>query len=278
MRNVVLILLTALFCWFVMRAVQETAGDKMMRLGFQPEAYANKSVFEWPGVGPIAKGMDDFFKNGPSVFDDSPQRRVRPRAVTTQESWGGTVVLPKINKTLYLAVAPDVDRAVVEQIARALREAYAIDVKLIDTPYIVPVDLSARQLDADRLLDRAWPIYNGILGQPATFGLLIVIGQDMRCKGLNFVFGTADIPKRYGIISTARFAMGHPSRELLMARVVKQAFSTVGFIAGIGRCPTPDCARAYPNSVSEHDRKSSKICNICLRRLAQVYEAINRNQ
>jgi len=130
------------------------------------------------------------------------------------------------------------------------------------------------QLDADLILDAASAGYQPVLSDPNTFGVLIVTVHDLRADDLSFLFGTADIPQRIGVMSVARFALDQPSMDKLKTRAVKQAFSTVGFIAGIGRCTMPDCARAYPHSLAEHDKKPAKICSMCFQHLIEAYQTM----
>ncbi len=83
----------------------------------------------------------------------------------------------------------------------------------------------------------------------------------------NYLFGGAVTGGFTGVISTHRF--GHrfneeaPKRERLKERLLKQALSTFGFMLGVPRCTTPECARAYPQSLQEHDQKPSTLCPAC---------------
>ncbi len=85
----------------------------------------------------------------------------------------------------------------------------------------------------------------------------------------NYLFGVAATGGFVGVISTHRF--GHrfneepPKRERLKERLLKQALCTFGFSLGVPRCATPECARAYPQSLQEHDLKPSTLCTECRR-------------
>ncbi len=83
----------------------------------------------------------------------------------------------------------------------------------------------------------------------------------------NFVFGTAETGGHHAVLAYRRFTAAFngdtPNRRRLVDRMLKQALSSVGFMLGVGRCSSPVCARAYPHSLSEHDAKSTELCNAC---------------
>lgn len=83
----------------------------------------------------------------------------------------------------------------------------------------------------------------------------------------NFLFGTAENNGHHAVITyrrfTAEFNMENPSRQRLVDRALKQSLSSFGFMLGVMRCSTPTCARAYPNSLTEHDAKSRGLCPEC---------------
>jgi len=99
---------------------------------------------------------------------------------------------------------------------------------------------------------------------------LLVMGltsRDLFLPKSNFVFGTAFTGEYIGVVSTHRFLAAsnneHPNRKRLISRLLKQSLSTVGFMVGVPRCTAPDCARAFPTSVAEHDMKPETRCAEC---------------
>lgn len=183
------------------------------------------------------------------------------------------VNLPQIDRDLYLVFEPNVPGYLRDYLTEQIEKVFSLNIQVIDEPYVLPDELlakSQKQLDADRVLNLALPVYSHVLKAPKSLGLMIVMEHDLRVDNLNFIFGTADIPSKIGVMSIARFST--PAKEVLKSRVVKQAFSTVGFILGLGRCTMPECARAYPHSVREHDQKSEQICLTCLKRLYEIYQ------
>ncbi len=97
--------------------------------------------------------------------------------------------------------------------------------------------------------------------------VLAVTSLDLCGDNANFVFGVAQTGRPFGIISLHRFQASFtgepPQRSRLIERVSKQALSTFGFMLGVPRCTTPECARAYPQSLAEHDQKPSTPCPQC---------------
>jgi len=134
--------------------------------------------------------------------------------------------------------------------------------------------VGSRQIHCDNVLTQMRREYRGLVSRKDVLGILGVSAEDMYADGLNFLFGaTAD---RVGLMSTARFDLpdrrpGSPEGavpgvdevSVMQTRAVKQSFSSVGFLLGIDRCTMPGCARAYPHSLSELDRKGVSLCLIC---------------
>lgn len=83
----------------------------------------------------------------------------------------------------------------------------------------------------------------------------------------NFIFGTAETGGHHAVVTyrrfTAAFNRDGPSRKRLLERTLKQSLSSIGFMFGVGRCSDPTCARAYPQSLAEHDAKSTDLCRLC---------------
>lgn len=121
------------------------------------------------------------------------------------------------------------------------------------------------QLDADELIAQLSREARSTLADPKVVAIVGVTATDLYAGNLNFVFGTA--AERAGVFSLARFAGPHEARDTALSRATKQAFSTVGFALGVPRCSSSSCARAYPHSLAEMDRKGHALCRECLRRV-----------
>jgi predicted Zn-dependent protease len=102
-----------------------------------------------------------------------------------------------------------------------------------------------------------------------------VTKHDMFMKNTNYVFGLSGAA---GVFSYARFRGefndAPPDRKRLLNRALKQALSTTGFQFGVLRCTSPDCARAYPNSLEEHDAKGDDMCSTCKEALQKALAAL----
>jgi len=97
--------------------------------------------------------------------------------------------------------------------------------------------------------------------------VLGVTSLDLFGGNSNYLFGVAATGKHVGVVSLARFRAVFndeaPKRARLVERLAKQSLSTIGFMIGVPRCNTPECARAFPQSLSELDQKPLKLCPTC---------------
>ena len=125
------------------------------------------------------------------------------------------------------------------------------------------------QYNAKVLMKQVVREYRRELSQPKVLGILGVSGSDIYEKDFNYLFGWA--MKGVGVMSYARFYDENTSLDTVIKRAVMQSFSSAGTIIGIERCTTPTCARAYPHSLQEHDRKEDRLCAICLENLRENY-------
>lgn len=107
------------------------------------------------------------------------------------------------------------------------------------------------------------------VGERAGPKLLVmgVTSLDLFGGNSNYLFGMAATGRHIGVVSLARFRAAFndeaPKRARLVERLAKQSLSTIGFMIGVPRCSTPECARAFPQSLSELDQKPLKLCPTC---------------
>ena len=147
---------------------------------------------------------------------------------------------------------------------------------------VTVADLSKRvQYNYSRLLKEMQNEFLLQKGSPVK-GYLAITGEDLYDGESNFVFGLALVGGGYGVMSYHRFTAGFngvdQNRPRLLARILKQALSSANFLLGIPRCSTPNCARAYPNSLQEHDQKSDELCPICRSRLDEYIKSVVRSK
>jgi predicted Zn-dependent protease len=132
------------------------------------------------------------------------------------------------------------------------------------------IEMIKSQYSGNALLEQLSQRFKNYINDVYCLGVLGVTKNDIYENDYNFLFGWTQ--KKLGVMSYYRFLLGNPTNEQFEKRTVMQAFSSVGFIIGIPRCTNPNCARAYPNSLEEQDRKDDELCNECKENLRQVYK------
>ena len=129
------------------------------------------------------------------------------------------------------------------------------------------------QWDANEIIRQ---LGKGLNARPGSgVGYLGVTELDIYANESRYVFGLAAVGGNAGIISYRRYTSylldEPPNRDRLKERLLKQALSTIGLIYGLPRCTDPTCARAYANSLAEHDAKQLKLCAECQQGLAKRF-------
>lgn len=108
-------------------------------------------------------------------------------------------------------------------------------------------------------------------------GYLGITKLDLYENESRFVFGSAAIGANCGVLSYRRYESSlvdePPDRTRLKQRTLKQALSTTGLLFGLPRCTDPTCARAYANSLPEHDAKQLTLCSACQEGFAQRFRS-----
>ncbi len=106
-----------------------------------------------------------------------------------------------------------------------------------------------------------------------------ITSVDIYARDYNFLFGWAN--RLCGIMSYCRFTADFnddiPNQERLVKRALMQSQSSVGLIYGLKRCTDPTCARAYPNSLSEHDAKKGTLCSECRKNFRTTFGQQNKS-
>ncbi|NIP67258.1 archaemetzincin family Zn-dependent metalloprotease [Candidatus Bathyarchaeota archaeon] len=97
--------------------------------------------------------------------------------------------------------------------------------------------------------------------------LLGVTEVDLYTSELNFVFGQAECPGKFAVISLCRlnpeFLDQPPNKPLLFERSVKEAVHEIGHTLGLNHCNDLECVMFFSNSLLDTDRKNSTFCEDC---------------
>lgn len=96
--------------------------------------------------------------------------------------------------------------------------------------------------------------------------ILGITNVDLYAPHLNFVFGEAESPGKFAIISIYR--LKHPDNNIFIERVLKEAIHELGHTIGLAHCSNPSCVMYFSNSITDTDQKSYMFCNKCLKKLA----------
>lgn len=133
------------------------------------------------------------------------------------------------------------------------------------------IEMTQNQYSGNALLDQLKRTFANYNNDPHCLGILGITKQDIYENEYNFLFGWAQ--RKWGVMSYARFLLGDPvpTDEQFEKRTIIQSLSSVGTILGIPRPTNPNCARAYPNSLAEMDRKTMELCDECKMNLQKLY-------
>ena len=97
--------------------------------------------------------------------------------------------------------------------------------------------------------------------------ILICTTLDIYIPIFTFVFGLAKLNGNNAIISSHRLTnkyYGLPDdKELLSARLLKEALHELGHTAGLRHCQQYNCVMASSSTAEEIDVKTSKFCSTC---------------
>jgi len=87
---------------------------------------------------------------------------------------------------------------------------------------------------------------------------------DLYARGLNFIFGQAELSSRNCIISVIRldprFYRDEYNEKLFYERVLKEAVHELGHTFGLQHCDNRKCVMVFSNSLLDTDYKSSNFC------------------
>jgi archaemetzincin len=112
--------------------------------------------------------------------------------------------------------------------------------------------------------------------------ILGVMDVDIFFRGLNFVFGEAQLGGTAALISIYRlkpeFYGQKPNEELLFERSGKEAIHEVGHTLGLRHCPNPQCVMTFSNNILMVDAKSMEFCERCSRLVQEGIDLLFKNK
>jgi tetratricopeptide (TPR) repeat protein len=218
-----------------------------------------------------------------NVIEFSKDRRAIKRArefldtLNTIEYSKQRIELPDMySKRIYILETDKVDYRFTKAIKNRIMKEFKINVVVLEDVVKLPTR-NARtrngipyQYDADEILKEVREKYNYLIAEPGTYGVLLVTSYDIFAKDYYFLFGWSggDV----AVISYSGFIGDGAPFDKQVKRFVIQSFSSTGTLIGIPRCTNPTCARAFPHSLEEMDKKEDILCNECLENLIKIYE------
>ena len=151
------------------------------------------------------------------------------------------------------------DKAILEILKKPIEEAFGTSVRTGNRMELPEASWNAqrRQYLTSLILDKL-PLDNRVLG---------VVDVDIYHRGLNFVFGQADVAGQRAIISPVRLRQefyGLPRDDKLFCeRVIKEAVHELGHTYSLEHCHRPTCVMHFSNSLQDTDFKGRQFCSIC---------------
>ncbi len=156
-----------------------------------------------------------------------------------------------------VAIAPvgDVETGLATIVGPAVADAFEVEVAS-GPPLTAPADGFERA--RGQWLSTAFLDVLARARRPDWERLLGVAGTDLYVPELNFVFGEADPRRGVAVFSVHRLRT--PDEALFTRRAATEAVHELGHTYGLGHCNRRDCAMWFSNTLSETDRKGTRLC------------------
>ncbi|MFW5953514.1 MAG: archaemetzincin family Zn-dependent metalloprotease [Candidatus Natronoplasma sp.] len=179
-------------------------------------------------------------------------------------------------ETLKINIIPieDISTSVLRIISEGLKEVYSPVVEEVEMGS--KFELSSNAYDPRREQYRAEVILQNLSSKFASKEgkILSITSEDLFSQGLNFIFGQAQKPGKFALISLHRlrpeFWGEREDREIFLTRSVKEAIHELGHTFGLEHCKDVNCVMAFSNRIEHTDRKKAKFCKKCEEKLERL--------
>lgn len=178
----------------------------------------------------------------------------------------GTAGVQKI----YIVPIGEIERESLENLREELEEILSQEVKIIETQ-----GLPQSTYNPERQQYHSTPILKTMKNLRFNRGekILGIVDVDLYVPQLNFVFGEADPENELALISLIRLRQEYYSLpkddRLFHQRAVKEAVHELGHTFGLSHCPDSRCVMHFSNSLSDTDKKDSRFCQRCQRKMVK---------
>ena len=174
---------------------------------------------------------------------------------------------------IYLLPLGNADRTLVEGLCSPVRETFHASVEIMDVHIdLAPFyDESRVQFNSTQILQylRRNHCIGGLTEARSTPSpkLLAILPQDLFIPILTYVFGEAELDGSVAVISYYRLMSeryGLPQdRNLLAARLRKEAVHELGHVYGLIHCAAQQCVMHTSTYVEDIDLKGDRFCVEC---------------
>jgi len=180
-------------------------------------------------------------------------------------------------ETLKVNIIPieDVPKTVIRSISQGLKEVYS---SFLDEVDLEPeVELPSEAYDPSRDQYRAEMILQHLSSEFASKEgkILVVTSEDLYSQGLNFIFGQAQKPGKFAIISLHRlrpeFWKNEKNQNLFLARALKESVHELGHCFGLDHCEDVSCVMTFSNRIEHTDRKKAEFCEMCKEKVEMIF-------
>ena len=101
--------------------------------------------------------------------------------------------------------------------------------------------------------------------------VIALIPADGYVRGMNFIFGLAEVGGRFGMVFLSRLA---GSRSLFSERTLKEVLHELGHLIGLDHCSNPACVMSFSNTLADTDAKEAAFCDECLSKVFSWLRAL----